>query len=237
LGGGQSEFVDPTPYLLKPFAGCEICVTGLSVGATVPLARRRCVADVPHTEDREMVRATSQQLGGRYSAELLPSFTHLIAASATGAKYDAALTMAGKHIVTLQWFLDSARMNGARTVARCVSGLLTVLRAGAVQEARYPVRPAPDPAALVSVPSGGSRLSGPTDFSSMAHTVMETDVIECAVCGCGVPAGVADVSLCRRDDEMAGDASRARMPQIRRVACVGSLRAVVCAMGLTARCV
>ncbi|KAL1923796.1 uncharacterized protein VTP21DRAFT_8776 [Calcarisporiella thermophila] len=75
-------------YLLPPFAGLTICVTGLN-GAK-----------------REEIEQLTRENGGAYSADLTRAVSHLIASSPTGKKYEFALKW-GIKIVNLQWFEDS----------------------------------------------------------------------------------------------------------------------------------
>jgi len=56
----EKELQDPERFRLPPFAGCEICVSGLEVA------------------QREHVRQQTEQNGGRYCAALQQTCTHLI---------------------------------------------------------------------------------------------------------------------------------------------------------------
>ncbi|KAG0617378.1 hypothetical protein M758_5G185500 [Ceratodon purpureus] len=78
----------------KPFAGLEICVTGLS------------------KEARKQVQMMTERLGGHYSPDLHANCTHLVVQSCSGRKFEHALKHGlhrGLYVVTLPWFLNSAK--------------------------------------------------------------------------------------------------------------------------------
>jgi len=75
-------------FLLPPFAGCVISVTGLSATSRNEISR--------------LVKA----YGGEYTPNLTKKCTHLLSEAPTGLKYRYALEW-GVHCVTVQWFLES----------------------------------------------------------------------------------------------------------------------------------
>jgi hypothetical protein len=78
----------------KPFAGLEICVTGLS------------------KEARKQVQMMTERMGGHYSPDLHGNCTHLVVQSCSGRKFEHALKHGlhrGLYVVTLPWFLNSAK--------------------------------------------------------------------------------------------------------------------------------
>jgi hypothetical protein len=77
-------------FRLLPLSGCCITVTGLSQA------------------DRSIVEQTARMFGAEFSPDLRRNrTTHLIAASARGAKYDAAVRWGDILIVRPKWFFDS----------------------------------------------------------------------------------------------------------------------------------
>ncbi|XP_024517233.1 uncharacterized protein LOC112341415 [Selaginella moellendorffii] len=79
-----------------PFSGLTICVTGLS------------------KEARKQVQITTERLGGSYSPDLHSGCTHLVVQRSAGRKYEHALKnrfKKGLFVVTLAWFVNSARLN------------------------------------------------------------------------------------------------------------------------------
>jgi hypothetical protein len=84
---------DPSQFLLPPFAGCKISVTGLN------------------NESRTMIEQLASLHGGLYVSTLSVDCTHLIADKPSGLKYKFAML---KKIptVTPEWFFDSVRNNG-----------------------------------------------------------------------------------------------------------------------------
>lgn len=75
---------------LLPLSGCCITVTGLSQA------------------DRSIVEQTARMFGAEFSPDLRRNrTTHLIAASARGAKYDAAVRWGDIVVVRPKWFFDS----------------------------------------------------------------------------------------------------------------------------------
>uniref|UniRef100_A0A6B2L5Y0 BRCT domain-containing protein n=1 Tax=Arcella intermedia TaxID=1963864 RepID=A0A6B2L5Y0_9EUKA len=78
-------------FLLPPFAGCVISVTGLS------------------TATRSEIQRLTEYYGGEYTPNLTKRCTHLISHSAQGIKYRYA-TEWGLHCVSVEWFFDSINM-------------------------------------------------------------------------------------------------------------------------------
>lgn len=77
-------------FRLLPLSGCCITVTGLSQA------------------DRSIVEQTARMFGAEFSPDLRRNrTTHLIAASARGAKYDAAVRWGDILVVRPKWFFDS----------------------------------------------------------------------------------------------------------------------------------
>ncbi|KAJ7527411.1 hypothetical protein O6H91_16G053200 [Diphasiastrum complanatum] len=79
-----------------PFAGITVCVTGLS------------------KEARKQVKFATERMGGIYSPDLHPQCTHLIVQNFSSPKYEHALKHGlrrGLYVVTLSWFLNSAKRN------------------------------------------------------------------------------------------------------------------------------
>jgi len=77
-------------FRLLPLSGCCITVTGLSQA------------------DRSIVEQTAKMFGAEFSPDLRRNrTTHLIAASARGAKYDAAIRWGDIQVVRPKWFFDS----------------------------------------------------------------------------------------------------------------------------------
>lgn len=86
----RSEIPLDLTFKLLPLSGCCITVTGL------PQA------------DRNIVEQTARMFGAEFSADLRRNrTTHLIAAIASGAKYDAAIRWGNIIVVPPKWFFDS----------------------------------------------------------------------------------------------------------------------------------
>jgi hypothetical protein len=88
----ERSFVDTPNYVLKPFAGCIISVTGLGTGM------------------RNMIQQLVHIFGGSFSPNLNKRCTHLIANSPAGVKYRYARSW-GIPIITVEWLFDSLKMN------------------------------------------------------------------------------------------------------------------------------
>jgi hypothetical protein len=80
--------VDYRNYILPPFAGLLICVTGLS------------------SSTRDEIQRLTKAYGGDYTPNLSRKVTHLIAEKPTGIKYRYALEW-GIFCVSMEWFFDS----------------------------------------------------------------------------------------------------------------------------------
>jgi len=86
----QSDVPSDEKFRLQALYGCCITVTGL-----------------PQT-DRNIVEATARMFGAEFSPDLRRNrTTHLIAAVASGAKYDAAIRWGNITVVPPKWFYDS----------------------------------------------------------------------------------------------------------------------------------
>jgi len=85
-------FIDTPNFVLKPFSGCTISVTGLGTGM------------------RNMIQHLVNIYGGKFSPNLNRQCTHLIAHSPDGFKYKYARSW-GIPIITIDWLLDSLKMN------------------------------------------------------------------------------------------------------------------------------
>ncbi|EOA33580.1 hypothetical protein CARUB_v10019723mg [Capsella rubella] len=85
----EHRVVPLEPYKIPPFSGLTICVTR-----------------IPGDERKGMEKVISEY-GGRYSAELTRSCTHLIADVAEGDKYKVARKWGHIQIVTRKWFQQS----------------------------------------------------------------------------------------------------------------------------------
>ncbi|KAJ1659709.1 protein kinase activating protein dpb11 [Dispira simplex] len=79
-------------FLLPPFAGCRVHLTGF-----------------PHALVRQKIQNLIMEYGGRYDERMSVRCTHLIAPAPQGNKYNLAQTC-GIHIVNLDWVLDSVNM-------------------------------------------------------------------------------------------------------------------------------
>ena len=97
-------------FRLLPLSGCCITVTGLSQA------------------DRSIVEQTAKMFGAEFSPDLRRNrTTHLIAASARGAKYDAAIRWGDIQVVRPKWFFDSIVRSSATLPSNampCSSSLL-----------------------------------------------------------------------------------------------------------------
>ena len=80
-------------FLLAPFVGCTVCVTGLD------------------ETQRAMIERETVRGGGVYSRDLTRSCTHLLAPTPTGQKYQAAVKW-DINVVHPSWFDDSLQMGG-----------------------------------------------------------------------------------------------------------------------------
>ncbi|XP_010521303.1 PREDICTED: DNA topoisomerase 2-binding protein 1-A-like [Tarenaya hassleriana] len=85
----EHRVVPQEPFRVPPFSGLTICVTR-----------------IPADERKEIEKLISQN-GGKYSAELTKSCTHLIADAAEGDKYKVARKWGHIHTVTRKWFDQS----------------------------------------------------------------------------------------------------------------------------------
>jgi len=76
------------PFLLPPFAGCILSVTGLSAST------------------RNEIQRLTSAYGGEYTPNLTKRCTHLLSRVPSGIKYRYALEW-GIHCISLAWFFDS----------------------------------------------------------------------------------------------------------------------------------
>jgi len=88
----QKTLFDPQKYLLPPFSGCVITVTGLS------------------EVSRNRIEQLTSLYGGIFSSDATVECTHLISERPVGLKYRFAKTK-GIKVVTPDWFYDSLKMN------------------------------------------------------------------------------------------------------------------------------
>uniref|UniRef100_A0A6B2L559 BRCT domain-containing protein n=1 Tax=Arcella intermedia TaxID=1963864 RepID=A0A6B2L559_9EUKA len=84
----SEKLVPIKEYLLKPFAGCAVSVTGLSAAT------------------RNEIQRLIKEYGGEYTANLTKRCTHLISRMPQGIKYRYALEW-GIHCVSVNWLFDS----------------------------------------------------------------------------------------------------------------------------------
>jgi len=88
----QKTLFDPQNFLLPPFSGCVITVTGLSQAS------------------RNMIEQLTSLYGGIFSSDATAECTHLISERPVGLKYKFAKTK-GIKVVTPDWFYDSLKIN------------------------------------------------------------------------------------------------------------------------------
>ncbi|KAL1214562.1 BRCT domain-containing protein [Cardamine amara subsp. amara] len=94
----EHRVVPLEPYKIPPFSGLTICVTRIPAG-----------------ERKEIEKLISEH-GGRYSAELTRTCTHLIADAAESDKYIVARKWGHIQIVTRKWFQQSIARKGVRNL-------------------------------------------------------------------------------------------------------------------------
>jgi len=87
----KQKLVPHKDFLLPPFAGCVISVTGLSAST------------------RNEIQRLAKAYGGEYTPNLTKRCTHLISRVPQGIKYRYALEW-GLHCVSIQWFFDSINL-------------------------------------------------------------------------------------------------------------------------------
>jgi len=87
----QQELLDSKKFLLPPFAGCVISVTGLSAST------------------RNEIQRLAKSYGGEYTPNLTKRCSHLISRVPQGIKYRYALEW-GIHCVSVHWFFDSINL-------------------------------------------------------------------------------------------------------------------------------
>ena len=86
-GSGRNPMQLTSKYLLRPLHGLLLCVTGFDA------------------DEREDMKRICEKLGGTFSLDLTKSCTHLIAKTASGAKYEHGKKW-GLHVVSKEWLLQ-----------------------------------------------------------------------------------------------------------------------------------